>query len=351
MIVRDEEATLARCLSCVEKFADEIIVVDTGSTDKTVEIAKKFTPHIHFFEWCDDFSLARNYSFSMASCDLVMWLDADDVITEENCLKIAALKDEMSDYDMAFLKYAALSDGDEPLFVYYRERIFKRSLNVTWQGPVHEVVSPFGRIKYSDAVIFHKKVKSNPPLRNLSIYQKQIACGISLDERQKFYYGRELFFNKMYRESIAVLEDFLSGNGWVENKIEACRQLFLAYIAIGENDRALSSLLRAFTFSSPRAQDLCTLGEYSMRRDDYRSAEFWYKAALTTGEKMEDGGFVNVDFLAFIPYLQLCVIYDRQGEYDLAEKYNRLAGQIKPNDERYLYNQNYFNNKHDKGKE
>ena len=85
IIVKDEEAVIARCLNCASKFADEIIVVDTGSTDGTVDEARKFTEDIYFFEWCDDFSAARNYAFEQASCDFVMWLDADDVVTDENC--------------------------------------------------------------------------------------------------------------------------------------------------------------------------------------------------------------------------------------------------------------------------
>ena len=106
MIVKDEEETLARCLNCVAPFADEIIIVDTGSTDDTVAIAKKYTDRVYFFKWCDDFAAARNYSFSKATCDLVMWLDADDVITEENAAEIVGLKNR-DDYDVAFLKYAA----------------------------------------------------------------------------------------------------------------------------------------------------------------------------------------------------------------------------------------------------
>ena len=242
LIVRDEEEALARCLDCVKKFADEIVIVDTGSKDKTVEIATAYTKNIFFFEWCDDFSAARNFAFSKAKSDYVMWLDADDVITDENCTRIRNLV-ECGGFDMAYLLYAAAFDGDNPTFIYNRERIFLRSLNYRFSGAVHEAVAPRGKSVYSEARIDHKKIKSGQPMRNLLIYQKRIARRISLDEREKFYYGRELLFNKMYRESAAVLEYFLCGNGWVENKIEACINLYHCYKELGDNQKAMQSLL------------------------------------------------------------------------------------------------------------
>ena len=66
MIVRDEEETIARCLETVEKIVDEIIVVDTGSVDRTKEIVEKYTSNIYDFQWIDDFAAARNFSFSKA---------------------------------------------------------------------------------------------------------------------------------------------------------------------------------------------------------------------------------------------------------------------------------------------
>ncbi len=84
MIVKNEEKVLARCLESVKDIVDEIIIVDTGSTDKTKEIAYRYTQNVYDFEWIHDFSAARNYSFSKATKDYQMWLDADDIITEEN---------------------------------------------------------------------------------------------------------------------------------------------------------------------------------------------------------------------------------------------------------------------------
>ena len=82
LIVKDEEKVIERCLNCVTDFADEIIVVDTGSHDETKNMVKKFTDKVYDFIWNDDFSAARNYAFSKATCDYLFWVDADDVITK-----------------------------------------------------------------------------------------------------------------------------------------------------------------------------------------------------------------------------------------------------------------------------
>ncbi len=341
LIVKNEEEVIARCLDCARKFADEIIIADTGSTDKTREIACKYTDKIYDFEWKDDFSAARNFAFDKAVCDYVMWLDADDFVTDENCEKIRRLM-ECADFDMAFLPYVTAMDEDKPSFEYYRERIMRRSCNYRFKGAVHEAVVPAGKIVYADAQIFHKKIKEGKPLRNLHIYQKMIARGICLDEREKFYYGRELFFNKMYRESIAVFEDFLAGEGWVENKIEACLNLFGAYSALGETDKAYAALIKSFLFAPPRSEACCALGEKFMCENDVKSAIFWYQSAIAAHDGRESGAFVNLDYGGFIPCMQLCVLYDRLGEYQRAAEYNERAGKIKPHNKSYLSNKKYF---------
>lgn len=348
MIVKDEEQTLARCLDCVMQFADEIIIVDTGSSDKTISIAKNYTDKIFYFKWCDDFSAARNFSFSKATCDFVMWLDADDVITKDNAEKIAKLK-YRNDFDVAFLKYAAAFDGDKPTFVYYRERIIRRSLNLLWQGEVHEAITPVGRIIYSDACIFHKKVKLNPAARNLEIYRSKIRRGERLDERQKFYYGRELYFNGYYSECVGVLEDYLKGGGWVENKIEACKTLYHALTRLKRDREAEKAILYALSLSYPRAEECCILANIFELKGEYGSAIYWYERALGSKESAQNGGFVNLDYLGFIPSIRLCVIYDRLGNLKEANRYNEIAGSFKPNDKSYLYNKEYFKNKLPRG--
>ena len=94
MIVKDEEKVIGRCLESVKDLVDEIIIVDTGSKDKTKEIVSKFTDKIYDFEWVNDFAKARNFSFSKATKDYILWLDADDVIFEADRKKFKELKEK-----------------------------------------------------------------------------------------------------------------------------------------------------------------------------------------------------------------------------------------------------------------
>ena len=82
MIVKNEERCLEKCLKAVRNLVDEIYITDTGSTDKTVEIAKKFGAHISHFEWINDFSAARNFSLEQSDCDWNLVLDADEYLIE-----------------------------------------------------------------------------------------------------------------------------------------------------------------------------------------------------------------------------------------------------------------------------
>ncbi len=84
MIVKNEEENLGRCLKSVQDLVDEIIVVDTGSTDKTVEIAKEYGAKVHYFKWCNDFSAARNESLKYASKNWILIMDGDDEFCSED---------------------------------------------------------------------------------------------------------------------------------------------------------------------------------------------------------------------------------------------------------------------------
>ncbi len=340
LIVKNELAVLARCLACAGKFADEIVVVDTGSTDETVNIARSFTPHVHFFAWRDDFSAARNYAFSKAHGDYLLWLDADDVIEEGEIEKIIALKKRLFSADTFMLRYR--SGG----LSYYRERIVRNCENAVWQGRVHEAIAPFGKVSYEDITITHCKKNKGmgaSDFRNLNIYRKMRAAGEIFSARDEFYFARELFYHEEYREAAERLEGFLSrSDGWTENKISASEHLADCYLALGERERAKRTLLNGTLFSSPRAELLYKLGGIFFEEGDYRRAVFYYRSCLLCDYAEESGGFFVADCYGFFPCMQLCVCYFRLGDREKAEEYNVLAGKYRPEDPAYLYNVRFF---------
>ena len=92
MIVKNEEEVLARCLDSLKGIADEIVIVDTGSSDNTKEIAKAYTDKVYDFMWIQDFSAARNFAFSKATMDYIYSADADEVLEEKDRKKFLQLK-------------------------------------------------------------------------------------------------------------------------------------------------------------------------------------------------------------------------------------------------------------------
>lgn len=198
MIVKNEERVLGRCLESVQEIADEIIIVDTGSEDRTKEIAEKYHARVFEQEWQDDFSRARNYSFSHAEMDYCMWLDADDIITKSEALKLKRWKEETDESsDVIMLRYVAgFDEKRNPTLVYYRERIVKRDKDFQWQGRVHEAIAVRGRTEYLDCEIEHHSIKTEYSRRNLEIYKKMESDGEVLSARDRFYYGRELFYHR-----------------------------------------------------------------------------------------------------------------------------------------------------------
>ena len=93
MIVKNEEAVLERILKPVSQVMDAILIADTGSSDRTKEIAEQYTSQVFDFPWCDDFSAPRNFLLEKVSTDYWMWLDADDVLDEENLERLKSLKE------------------------------------------------------------------------------------------------------------------------------------------------------------------------------------------------------------------------------------------------------------------
>lgn len=345
MIVKNEEDVLGRCLESAAGLVDEIIIVDTGSADSTREIAARFTEKIFDYPWRDDFAAARNESFSHASMDYCLWLDADDVLLEEDRAAFLALKETLDPGVCVVMApyHTGFDESGRVTFSCFRERLIKNRAGMRWEGAVHEAVAPAGRILYADFAVTHRKTRPSDPDRNLRIYQAQLAAGKELDPRQQFYYGRELYYHRRYEEALAVFERFLAeGRGWVENSIDACCHCACCREALNQPGEALAALFRTFAYDRPRAEACCEIGRWFFRRERYGQAAYWYALALTCPRDDRRGGFVSPDCYGYLPCIQLCVCYSRLGDRKRAEEFNELAAACRPDSPAVLRNREWF---------
>lgn len=345
MIVKNEEAVLARCLESVRDLVDEIVLVDTGSTDHTKGIAARYTNRIYDFPWRDDFAAARNFSFEQASMDYCLWLDADDLLLPADREKFRAMKETLlPQADVVMLPYHTAFDSEgRPTFSYYRERVVRNDPRWRWRGAVHEAITPSGLVLYAAAAVTHRKEGPGYPDRNLRIFEGLLTRGQALEPREQFYYGRELFYHQRYEEAVQVLSAFLGEKeGWVENQIEACRVLSRCLTALGRDGEALRALLRSLAYDLPRAEVCCEVGAWWFRREDWRRAAYWYELALACRRDDASGAFVSPDCYGYLPCIQLCVCRWHLGDREGAAAWNERAGQYKPRDPAYLSNRDFF---------
>lgn len=329
MIVKNESEVIERCLKSVQKLVDEIIIVDTGSTDNTKEICRKYTRKIFDFEWINDFSQARNFSFSKATCDYIMWLDADDVIPKSSLKKLLNLKLHLTS-DTYMLNYITGFVENRPTFSFYRERIMKNCPLAKWEGCVHECITPFGKVEKLNITIEHRKIKASDPNRNIKIYS-HILKDRPLNTRELYYYGRELFDHSHYKKCIKILKNFIAQNdAWVENIIDALYIISVCFHQLKLYELELEYLFSTFSYSPPRSKICCKIGDYFILKNQYNLSIYWYLLAITNKKMSNNGGFVEKIYFDYYPYMQLCFAYFKIGNIEKSEKYNLKAHKIMP---------------------
>lgn len=342
MIVRDEAEVLGRCLTSLNGVIDEIIVVDTGSQDETINIAKSFNAKIYTYEWEEDFSKARNYSFSKASMDYIFWLDADDVLLLKELNKLKALKDSMQgDVDAYSMVYHyAFDENDNVLLSFRRYRLVKKEKLFLWYGAVHEYLDVCGNVIDTDICITHKRVKE-PSDRNLKIYENRLKKGVKLNPRDTYYYAKELYDHEQYEKAIDYFLDFIDfTEGWCQDKINACLKIAQYYTWIGLYQQSRLYCYKSFEFGKPRADVCCQMGSNYLEENKSEQAIYWYSLALKVGH--DEMGYENPACSTWLPHLQLSICYYKQGNVDKAKKHNDEAHKYNQHHESILHNKKFF---------
>ena len=140
LIVKNEEADLPRCLASIKDVVDEIIVVDTGSTDRTLEVARSFGAQTFFFEWCDDFSAARNESLRHAKGSFILWVDADDELLPASSDALRELGRALPAESWGYWVdvHCPADEWQESVTIVKQARLFRNQVGVAFGGRLHE---------------------------------------------------------------------------------------------------------------------------------------------------------------------------------------------------------------------
>ncbi|MCU6793726.1 glycosyltransferase [Paenibacillus sp. WQ 127069] len=344
MIVKNEEQTLDRCLSSVSDLVDEIIIVDTGSDDQTKQIARKYTDRVFEFVWVNDFSKARNYAFSQATQEYILWLDADDVILPTDAEKfkelLAGLEWTVDSVSMNYI--LARDEYGNVMTSLRRNRLVKREKRFQWIGFVHEYLQVAGNIHYADINITHDRMHGNSD-RNLHIYENHEATGELFSSRDLFYYGNELADHRLWERAMEKYDQFLQRpDGWVEDRIRACGRAADCAAELGCINEAKAKALQSFVYALPRAEICCRLGHLHIKEEKFEDAIFWYKLATELKKPTDSFAILQHSNWTWVPHLQLCVCYDRLGQRELAFRHNEIAAGFVPNEPSVVGNRAYF---------
>lgn len=359
LIVKDEEKDLPVLLDSVKGVFDEIVVIDTGSTDRTKKIAADHKARVFDFRWIDDFAAARNFSFSKITSEWTCWFDADDVLKPADRQKLLDLKPRLGDADAYLLPYNYAQDefGNSTCML-FRHRILRTSGKVQWRLPIHEHLAiPFGwRQERTDIVVTHRRTPeaANRDLgRNLRILEKAVKAAPQ-EQRLRFYFARELEQAGRRAEAIREFETYLaSPPDFVDNKVVALTTLAQTYLFEKQEAKSIDTCFRGMGFDPRWAEFYITMGHVHYERaleahrtgqyagTHWQTAAHWYEIASRL--KVPDTlMFVLQDHYTWVPLDRLCKCYAELGRFFEANEANEKVLKFRPGDARFLANRAYL---------
>lgn len=254
LIVKDEEVLLGKCLDTL-KGIDELVIVDTGSKDKTKEIASRYTDKIYDFPWIDSFCKARNFANSKATGDFILTIDAD----EELLTPIETIRDVIYKTKKEVLNVTVTDGlGNE----HKSPRLFKNSKDIFWRGDIHETLSKAGQedtpivIKYG-----YSPAHRNDPNRTLRILNKSLKANPKLI-RERYYLAREYFYRKDWERAIKEVDIYLKQAKWLPEKNDAWLMRAKCLAGLEKWEEACDSAWQALKYNANFKEALIFIGNH-----------------------------------------------------------------------------------------
>jgi len=287
IIVRDEESILEKSLASIADIADEIIITDTGSTDNTIQIAKKFTNKIYHFPWIDDFSSARNFTTQYAQYKYILRWDADFLLHPEDLAKVIKLKNnDFNNADLVYFTWNVEFDKQNnavksiPNFFFYKREKFH------WEFPIHNLLvlndknSESSAIQFPDIRVDHLKdreLKSYRYNQTKRILEKTLAQDPDND-RLQLNYAEHKIFTKDFESAIDIFQQVLSKNIYNTDKLSVLiENLVMCYFQSGRTDEAKILVNQYYEKLSSEPRFILVYADATSISDPFGAKEFYLK--------------------------------------------------------------------------
>jgi len=275
MIVKNEEVMLPICLESV-KGVDEIIIADTGSTDRTIEIARKYTDKIFCnYVWNDDFAEARNYAKSKSRGDWILSIDADEVLYDVGAVREAVA---LAEQHQAKAVDVFCVTGENTGFYY--PRLFKNVPEVFWEGCIHNTLSVIGeKLGNVRFLIKNSPAHANDPDRSFRILKKDVET--RYHPRSMYYLGREYWVRGDYQNAVVILGRYVLFSTQLPEKADAFLIMSKAFWAMKQPDDARDAVLQAIAINANFKEAIVHMAAMSWEKN----AKQWNKMAETASNE------------------------------------------------------------------
>ncbi|MBN7573053.1 glycosyl transferase [Clostridium sp. 2-1] len=336
MIVKNEEKNLRRCLSKVVGFIEDIIIVDTGSIDKTKTIAAEFTDKIYDFKWCSDFSKARNFSISKALNDWVLILDADEFILNFSREKINEFINEpLNRNNVGRIERINImgDSGADKKYVERINRLFNKNY-FQYSGSIHEQITDLEGNNYkSDNVsVTVEHIGYTYEVLNRTDKIKRNICmlmdAVKKDKEDPYIYyqlGKSYYMGKDYENSCVYFEKALTFE--LDSRLEYVEDLIETYgYSLINNCRYSDALIleNYLEIYSNSSDFYFLMGLIHMNNGNFMKAiEMFLKC--TNFSECKVGGITT-----YKSFYNIGIIYDVLGFREKAIGYYRMCGEYEP---------------------
>ena len=279
MIVKNEEAFLKQCLESVKDYVDEIIIVDTGSTDKSVEIARQFTDKVYFHAWEDSFSKARNQALSYATCDWVFQIDGDEEMVAGSGLKLRQAVCDAGSADAFHVNIISTYSNGMKEARHNFERLFRNNGVIHYAGIVHNRVEGATIVKASRIELLHygynvdEKKTSEKFLRTTELLKKQIKENPD-DPMPHHYLGTSYLSRNMIekaaKELVRAIDLSEQKNDDSPLYLWSHHNAALAFFSMRDLDQAKTYSLQAIEKCPEHLDSFYTLTMIAAEKDEWK---------------------------------------------------------------------------------